>query len=61
MSNGPEEYGGLPGLILELHVNGTTTSCNKVILKPEKEIIPPKKGKKVSKKEFNLLLAESIQ
>ena len=57
VSNGPSEYWGLPGLILELHDNGTTYLCNKIILNPKEklDIKAPKNGKKVTQKEFDVI------
>lgn len=52
--HGPEEYWGLPGLILEYSDGNTSYLCIKVELNPEKgvEIEKPKKGKKVTAQEF---------
>lgn len=56
ISNGPGIYQGLPGLILELNDGDTTILCNKIELNPEKfEIKKPRKGKKISSKDFNEL------
>ncbi len=54
VSQGPENYWGLPGLILEVN-NGTTNYlCTKVVLNPEEEIVikRPSKGKKVTREEL---------
>ena len=54
VSQGPESYWGLPGLILEV-TNGTTNYvCTKVVLNPEEEIVikRPSKGKKVTREEL---------
>lgn len=53
--NGPREYWGLPGLILELHDGDTTLLCSKIILNPSEkiEIKIPKSGKKVTQKVFD--------
>lgn len=55
LSNGPGEYGGLPGLILEVNDGTTTIVCTEVVLNPKEEIAikKPKKGEKVNQKEFN--------
>ncbi len=54
VSQGPENYWGLPGLIMEVN-NGTTTFiCTKVVLNPEDgvKIKRPSKGKKVTRAEL---------
>lgn len=63
VSNGPGEYAGLPGLILELNVYRTTILCDKIILNPKdiEAIKPPNKGKKVSRKEYNKIIGEKIK
>ena len=54
VSTGPSMYGGLPGLILEINDDRTTILCTKVILNPKEKIKikVPKKGKVVTKSEF---------
>ena len=61
--HGPEEYWGLPRLILELNDGNVTYLCTKIELNPDKgiEIEKPKKGKKVSAEEFEALQAETMQ
>lgn len=52
---GPGNYGGLPGLILQLYRNKktyTASSIKKVVLK-EEDVNLPKTGKKVTKAEFD--------
>lgn len=60
VKNGPGEYAGLPGLILELNIDRTTILCSKIILNPkEAEMIqPPTKGKEVSREEYNKIVKE---
>ena len=55
VSHGPAEYGGLPGLILELTTNQTVLLCSKIIMNPEKkdEILMPTKGEKVTRNEYD--------
>ena len=55
VNQGPGEYWGLPGLILEVSSGRTTILCSKIILNPEekKEIKKPNKGKEVTRKEYN--------
>ena len=60
VKNGPAEYGGLPGLILELNIDRTTLLCSKIVLNPAEaeKITPPKKGKEVTREEFNKIVKE---
>jgi GLPGLI family protein len=60
VQNGPGEYSGLPGLILELNVYRTTILCSKIVLNPkEGEVIKvPTNGKEVTKKEYNKIVKE---
>ena len=54
ISNGPNNYGGLPGLILEVNDGDLTIVCSEIILNPKevKEIKEPTKGKIVTRKKF---------
>jgi len=54
VSHGPAQYGGLPGLILELTTDNSVMLCTKVVMNPEKriQISEPKKGEFVSRSEF---------
>lgn len=63
VSNGPEEYWGLPGLILELHDGNTTYLCSKIVLNPEEkiEIKAPSNGKKVNQKEFDKIQEKKLE
>ncbi len=63
ISNGPGEYGGLPGLILELNIQRTTILCNKIILNPKEtiQIKPPTNGKKVTRNKYNAIVAKKMQ
>ncbi|NGX83444.1 GLPGLI family protein [Aequorivita sp. KMM 9714] len=60
VSNGPDEFSGLPGLILELNVNRTTFLCSKIILNTgNKNIInPPKNGEIVTFEKFESIVAD---
>ncbi|HLW41558.1 MAG TPA: hypothetical protein VKY82_04250, partial [Flavobacterium sp.] len=50
--NGPEKFGGLPGLILELHTPGMVYLCSEIVLNPKKPIvIKIPKGKVISQEE----------
>ena len=54
VSHGPAEFGGLPGLILELSTERTIMLCTKVVMNPERriQISEPTKGEFVSRSEF---------
>lgn len=62
-SHGPDEFGGLPGLILELSTGSTTMLCTKVVLNPKEpiDIEAPAKGKKVSREEYEEIVAEKAK
>ncbi|MCF6306369.1 MAG: GLPGLI family protein [Flavobacteriaceae bacterium] len=62
VSKGPGEYVGLPGLILELNVHRTTILCYKIILTEDiKEIKPPTRGERVTRKEYNKILKAKME
>jgi GLPGLI family protein len=63
VAHGPAEYWGLPGLILEVSAGNTTMLCSKIVLKPEVtlKIEAPDKGKVITKKEYQLTVAEKMQ
>jgi GLPGLI family protein len=57
VQHGPDNYWGLPGLIMEISDDDQTILCSKIVLNPEKadEIVAPKKGKVVSRDEFRAI------
>jgi len=63
INQGPGEYWGLPGLILEISADKTTILCSKIIMNPEEkdEIKAPGKGKVVSQKEYNEIMKKKIE
>ena len=63
VSQGPSEYWGLPGLIMEVSSGKTTILCSKLIINPKdkKEIKVPKNGKEITQKEFEKLLMEKME
>ena len=63
LSQGPLEYWGLPGLILEVNVGTTTMLCSKIIINPElkSKIEAPDKGKVVTKKEYQATISGKMQ
>ncbi|MDT7830839.1 GLPGLI family protein [Flavobacteriaceae bacterium S356] len=54
INNGPGNYWGLPGLILEINDGRLTIACTEIVLNPAEkiEIIEPTKGKKVNSEKF---------
>src|SRR5690554_5936201 len=60
IKNGPMEYDGLPGLILEVQDGSLKLLCTKIVLNPEEkiEITAPRKGKKVNQKEFKAIMKQ---
>lgn len=63
LSQGPLEYWGLPGLILEISVGNTTMLCSKIVMNPgeKTKIEAPEKGKMVTKKEYQEIVAGKMQ
>ena len=63
VSQGPDDYWGLPGLILEISVNNTTLLCSKIVMNPEEkiDIEAPYKGKEVTKKEYQEIISVKMQ
>ncbi|WMI69525.1 GLPGLI family protein [Mangrovimonas sp. YM274] len=63
VNQGPGEFWGLPGLILEVNADRTTILCSKIVLNPdEKETIKtPTKGKEVSRDEYNEIMKSKIE
>ena len=55
VSHGPGEFGGLPGLILELTTDNVVLLCSKIVMNPEKkgEILKPSKGEQVTRNEYD--------
>jgi GLPGLI family protein len=60
VSNGPGSYAGLPGLILEIHEGKQTIICSEIVMNPTNKIKieEPKKGKKVSQKQYEKIMAK---
>lgn len=55
VKHGPDQFYGLPGLVLEVNDGELTILCSKIVLNPKDgvNIEKPKKGKKVNQAEFN--------
>ncbi|MEP5341187.1 MAG: GLPGLI family protein [Algibacter sp.] len=63
VNQGPGDYWGLPGLILEINAGKTTILCSKIVLNPtEKDNIKrPSKGKEVTKEEYNKIVKKKTE
>ncbi len=63
VSHGPENYWGLPGLILEANDGKTVILCSKVVLNPKEKtaIKPPTSGKVVSQKEYDETVVKKME
>ncbi|WP_323755678.1 GLPGLI family protein [Roseivirga sp.] len=63
VSQGPDDFWGLPGLIMEISDGKLTYLCTKVILNPEEgvKIKKPSKGKKVTPEELKVIQDEKTK
>ena len=63
ISDGPGNYWGLPGLILEINEGRTTILCSEIVMNPSEkvEIKAPKKGKKVTRKEYTEIMKKKME
>ena len=63
VSQGPSDYWGLPGLILEVSAGNNAMLCSKIVINPEEKtkIEAPKKGQVVTKKEYNDIITKKMQ
>jgi GLPGLI family protein len=63
IGNGPADYVGLPGMILEVSAGDTTLLCYKIVLNPEEkiEIKVPSKGKVVTKTVYKETITEKMK
>ncbi|NND10271.1 MAG: GLPGLI family protein [Flavobacteriaceae bacterium] len=63
INQGPGEYWGLPGLILEVQSGRTTILCSKIVMNPEEkeEIKKPSKGEEVTQKEYEETVKKKME
>ncbi|WP_026704464.1 GLPGLI family protein [Flavobacterium soli] len=63
INQGPENYWGLPGLILEVSDGKTVILCSKVVMntKEKAEIKAPKNGTVVSQKEYDEIVMKKME
>lgn len=63
INQGPENYWGLPGLILEVSDGKTIILCSKVVLNAKEKVAikAPTKGKVISQKEYDETVTKKIE
>jgi GLPGLI family protein len=63
VSNGPRQFGGLPGLILEINDGNQTIVCTEIVLNPKDKpnIKEPEKGKVVTREAFDKITREKTK
>lgn len=63
VNQGPENYWGLPGLILEVNDGKTVMLCTKIVMntKDKVEIKPAGKGKQVTQSEYNDIVKKKME
>jgi len=63
INQGPGEFWGLPGLILEVQAGRTSILCSKIVMNPEvKEAIKkPSKGEEVTQKEYEETVKKKME
>lgn len=63
VSNGPGEFHGLPGLILEINDGSQTIVCTSIVLNPtdKVEIKAPTKGKKLSQNQYDEIMDKKMK
>lgn len=62
IKQGPAEFWGLPGLILEVSAGDTTILCSKIVMNPKdrNEITAPEKGQVISKVDYRATIVEKM-
>lgn len=63
VNQGPDDYWGLPGLILEINAGRTTILCTKIVMNPaEKDSInKPEKGEVVTQEEYTKITTQKME
>ena len=63
VSQGPEGYWGLPGLILEVNDGRTTILCSKLVMNPKEkaDIKAPTNGKEISQKDYDETILKKME
>ena len=62
VQNGPAEFWGLPGLILEVSTENTTLLCSEIISNPKEKlkISPPKKGLDINIEDYRKTIIDKM-
>lgn len=63
VNQGPDNYWGLPGLILEVNAGNTTILCTKIVMNPKDKdtIDKPEKGEVVTQEEYTKVTTEKME
>ena len=63
VSQGPDQYWGLPGLIMEVNNGSTVFLCSQVVLNPKEKVSieEPKTGEVVTRKEFKEIATKKME
>lgn len=63
VNNGPGNYHGLPGLILEVNDESETLICSKIVLNPNDKaaIEEPTKGKVISQEKYDIIMEKKMR
>ena len=63
VANGPKDFYGLPGLILQVDAGNMQYLCTKIVLNPKDkiEITAPKKGKEISQDKYDEVVAKKVK
>jgi len=63
VSNGPGDYTGLPGLILEIKEGNQTIVCSEIIMNPKEKIVieKPRKGKVVTQDQYSKIMDKKMK
>lgn len=62
VAQGPAEYWGLPGLILEVSAGNNTLLCSKIVLNPKEKIniTAPAKGEEITKESYTATIRKKM-
>lgn len=63
ISQGPDDYWGLPGLIMEVNNGSTVILCSQVVLNPKEKVSieEPKTGEVVTREEFKEIATKKME